>query len=311
MTQHWTASNVPNLEGKVVIITGANSGTGYETAMVMAGKGATIIMACRSSEKAQRACEAILQQHPAADLQFMSLNLASLDSVRQFAKAFLDKFNRLDLLLNNAGVMALPFSQTEDGFEMQIGTNHFGHFLLTALLLDRLEQTRDSRIVTMSSLVHHVGKLPTDDLNFENRRYNRWVSYAQSKLANISFGLELHRRLRAADSQITSIVAHPGIAATNLMATEAMSGGISLIGKFNQSVVLAIGQTAEQGALPLLYAATEPSLVSGCYCGPDAFREFWGYPNDRSKISRAARNEETAKKLWAVSEQLTDCQYPN
>lgn len=306
MSQQWTEANTPDLSGKVVLITGANSGTGFESSRVMAGQGATVIMACRSQDKAQDAADSIRAQHPDADLHLFSLNLASLASVRQFATAFQAKFNQLDLLLNNAGIMALPQSLTEDGFELQIGTNHFGHFLLTALLMDRLRATEQSRIVTVSSLVHHYGKLMIDDLNFENRRYNRWISYAQSKLANLSFGLELHRRLQASGSQVQSVVAHPGISATNLMAKDGMTTGFSSFGKLNQGFVRLIGQTAEQGAWPIIYAAVEPTVASGDYCGPDGFQEIAGHPNNRSKISRAARDQQLAEKLWNTSEQLVE-----
>jgi NAD(P)-dependent dehydrogenase (short-subunit alcohol dehydrogenase family) len=293
----WTASDLPDQHGRTVVLTGANSGIGLEAARELARVGAHVIMACRNTEKGQAAADQIRSEIPAASLDVVSLDLASLSSVREFAAGY-DR-DQLDLLINNAGVMVPPRTTTEDGFELQIGTNHLGHFALTGLLLDKLMATPEARVVTVSSTAHKFGKIDFDDLQRE-RSYRRWLAYAQSKLANLLFTIELDRRLRAADSELLSVAAHPGYAATNLQFA-ATPSRLERVG----SVVLnrVIAQDALHGALPTLYAATA-DIPGGSFAGPDGFQEMRGHPTLVAP-TRAAQDPDTARRLWEVSEQLT------
>ena len=283
----WTAADIPDQHGRTVIVTGANSGLGAEVTRVLAGAGATVIMACRDPWKAQAAADAI-----GGDTEVRRLDLADLSSVRAFADG-LD--GDVDMLINNAGVMAVPKGTTADGFERHIGTNHLGPFALTGLLVDRV---RD-RIVTVSSGLHVLGRIH-DDLNWERRRYQRWLAYAQSKLANLLFAYELHRRLSTADRRTVSVATHPGPAAT-----EGQRPDTSLQGK-----LLAGGpaQSPEMGALPLLYAATAPGVDGGTCVGPDGFMQRNGYPTP-VRTSRASRDAVLAAQLWQRSERLTGVRY--
>ncbi len=297
MSNNWTAANIPDQTGKVIVITGANSGIGYAAAHALAGKNATIIMACRSTDKGQTAIDTIHQDYPNAKLDLMKLDLASLDSVRNFAEDFTARYDQLDRLLNNAGVMALPERrETADGFEMQFGTNHLGHFALTGLLLEHLLKTPDSRIVTVSSGAHNMGQIDFDDLQRE-QSYNPWNAYGQSKLANLLFTYELQRKLDAIGANTIATAAHPGYTATNL---QQHTG-------FFQFLNPLIAQSPEMGTLPTLYGAFGPAQ-GGEYYGPGGLFEFRGYPkqvdsNDRSK------NEAVAARLWEVSEELTGVRY--
>ena len=279
------------MTGRSVIVTGANSGIGRAAAAALAAAGARVVLAVRSVEKGSAAAAGM-----AGEPDVRRLDLASLDSVREFAAGW---EGPIDLLINNAGVMAPPRRETNDGFELQIGTNHLGHFALTAKLIDLLEPRPAARVVTLASGAHKMGKINFDDLQGE-RRYMRWSAYGQSKLANLLFALELHRRLRAAGSNIASISAHPGYAATNLQSAAAPAADrlVMVVGN------LLIAQSAEMGALPQLYAATEPAAASGTYIGPDGVGEFRGHPHI-CQPSGAARDEQTAARLWEVSEQLT------
>ncbi|MEV0224359.1 oxidoreductase [Streptomyces sp. NPDC050704] len=289
----WTTADVPDQHGRTVIVTGANSGLGVAATRVLAVAGAKVIMACRDQDRARSAAATV-----DGDTEVRRLDLADLSSVRAFADG-LDGDAEVDVLINNAGVMAVPKGTTADGFERHIGTNHLGPFALTGLLIDRV---RD-RVVTVTSGLHRLGRIRGDlnnDLNWEHRRYQRWPAYAQSKLANLLFAYELERRLSAADRRTISVAAHPGVAAT-----EGMRRDTSLQGK-----LLAGGpaQSPEMGALPILYAATAPGVAGGTCVGPDGFAQRNGYPT-LVRSSRASRDTGSAARLWARSEDLTGVRY--
>jgi NAD(P)-dependent dehydrogenase (short-subunit alcohol dehydrogenase family) len=305
---HWAAVDIPDQSGRVAVVTGGNSGIGYEAALQLALKGATVVLACRDAARANAAAEQIRSSHPRGSVEPMQLDLASLTSIRGFADAFRAAYPRLDLLCNNAGVMALPYRKTADGFEMQIGTNHLGHFALTGLLMDRLLAVDGSRVVTVSSGAHRAGSIRFDDLHWE-RGYGKWRAYGQSKLANLLFCFELQRRLESSGKHTISVACHPGYAATNLQfAGPRMEGstlGERIFGIGNQL----FSQGADMGALPTLYAATAPDVRGGDYIGPSSVGELWGHPRKVSSSGRS-RNRETAKRLWEVSEKLTGVRYP-
>ena len=298
----FTIENITNQQGKVIIITGANAGLGYETVLGFAKKNATVIMACRSVSKAENAKQQILKQVPSADLHFIQLDLTDLDTVKSFAKQFKEKFARLDVLINNAGVMIPPYAQTKNGFELQMGANYFGHFLLTGLLLDVLEKTDASRIVSLSSLAHVAGRINFDDIHWE-KSYSKMKAYQQSKLANLMFALELQRRLDQSKSTTISVAAHPGISPTELSRH---------IPKMMYYVFLPlvsfISHKPDKGALPTLMAATKAGIRGGDYFGPIGYREMKGDAGV-ARIASHAKNEEVAKKLWQLSEQLTGFEY--
>ncbi|WP_067862009.1 oxidoreductase [Nocardia shimofusensis] len=285
----WEAADIADQTGRTFVVTGANGGLGAVTARVLAAKGAQVIMACRDLAKAERVAADL---GPRADVR--SLDLADLSSVRAFAAGV----ERVDVLINNAGVMAVPKRRTADGFEMQVGTNHLGHFALTGLLLDKIAD----RVVTVSSGAHAVGKIDLNDLNWERRRYQRWLAYGQAKLANLMFAYELQRRLTAAGSPILSVAAHPGYAATDLQShTESFMDSIMAVGN------RMLAQSAESGALPQLFAATEP-VEPGAFYGPDKFGGMRGHPA-RCGSSKASRDETVARELFALSERLTGVTY--
>jgi NAD(P)-dependent dehydrogenase (short-subunit alcohol dehydrogenase family) len=299
MADGWTASDIPDQSGRNAIVTGANSGLGLVTARELARAGASVVMACRNLDKGHAAIEQVRAAVPGAQVQVDELDLASLESVRAFAERYRATHDGLDLLINNAGVMAPPRRRTADGFELQFGTNHLGHFLLTVLLLDLMEGREDARVVTLSSTAHKMGRISFDNLNGD-RRYFRWNAYGQSKLANLLFALELDRRLRSKGSTIKSLAAHPGYAATNLQSAAAPLVD-RLVMKVGNTV---IAQNDEMGALPQLFAATEPGLEGGTYIGPDGPGEQRGHPTIVLPSGRA-QNEDTARRLWQVSEELT------
>jgi NAD(P)-dependent dehydrogenase (short-subunit alcohol dehydrogenase family) len=303
MADRWTAEDIPDQSGRYAIVTGANSGLGLVTARELARAGAAVLMACRNLDKGHSAVEQVRAAVPGAQLQLEELDLASLASVRAFAERYRATHDGLDLLINNAGVMAPPRRRTADGFELQFGTNHLGHFLLTLLLLDLMEGREDARVVTLSSTAHKMGRIAFDNLNGD-RRYFRWNAYGQSKLANLLFALELDRRLRRKGSTVKSLAAHPGYASTNLQSAAAPLVD-RLVMKVGNTV---IAQSDEMGALPQLFAATEPDLKGGTYIGPDGPGEQRGHPTIVSPNSRA-RDEETALRLWQVSEELTGITY--
>ena len=285
------------LTGKTTLITGANSGIGYEAARALAQKGADVIMACRSLEKGEAAVQAILEETPQAKLNLMALNLADLASVREFAGKVRAEYTQLDLLINNAGVMAIPYRQTADGYEMQLGTNHLGHFALTGLLLDLALKAKHARIVTISSQVHKTGRINFDDLNSE-KSYQKWLAYGQSKLANLLFAYELQRKLAAAGHDALSVAAHPGYSATNLQDSSGIFSALNPL----------MAQSAAMGALPALFAATHPEVKGGDFIGPRSFGGWRGYPA-KAKSNLASYDESVAKKLWKVSEELTGVSY--
>ncbi|HWD51941.1 MAG TPA: oxidoreductase [Acidimicrobiales bacterium] len=282
----WTATDIPDQSGRTCVVTGANSGLGAVIATDLARAGAKVIVACRDVAKGERAAA----EMPGAT-EVRRLDLADLGSVRDFAAGL----GEIAVLVNNAGVMAIPKGQTQDGFERQIGTNHLGHFALTGLLLGRITD----RVVTMSSTAHRNGHIDLEDLNWERRRYQRWGAYGQSKLANLLFTYELQRQLTAAGSDRSALAAHPGYAATNLQfhTDSFQDRAMSITNRL-------FAQSAEMGALPALYAATFPSLPGGSYVGPDGPFEQRGYPKI-VKSNRRSYDEGMAAALWTLSEQLT------
>ncbi|MDX1802802.1 MAG: oxidoreductase [Alcanivorax sp.] len=292
----WTPDEIPSLDGKIVVITGANSGLGLESARLMAARGAHVIMACRSEQKAQAALKEILKDLPDAKLEIMSLDLASQNAIKGFAKRFKDRYPRLDILLNNAGLMAPPLSHTADGFEIQFGTNHLGHFALTGLLLDHLEKAESPRVVTVSSMAHNFGNLYFDNLNGQ-KGYSRWLFYGQSKLANLMFARELHRRLRTTGSRIRSFAVHPGYSDTNLQSTS----GTDIFNRF-------FAQPQQMGCYPSVYAATSEQVESGEYYGPNGCFEAAGYPAP-ARVRKRAKDQQLAERLWDVSEEMTGIRF--
>ncbi len=303
MSAKWTTEQIPDQTGRTAVVTGANSGLGLVCARELARAGASVVLACRSAERGAAALEAISRAAPGAQLELASLDLGSLASVEAFAERFRSTHDGFDLLFNNAGVMAPPRRLTADGFELQLGTNLLGHFALTGRLLGALEGRADARVVTLSSIAHRTGRIDFEDLQSE-RRYSRWRAYGQSKLADLLFALELDRRLRAARSTVKSLAAHPGYAATNLQ-----SAAVPTADRLVMVVTNALlAQSADRGALPPLYAATEPDLEGGLYIGPDGPGEFRGSPRPVSP-NRAARDEAVAARLWAVSEELTGVRF--
>jgi NAD(P)-dependent dehydrogenase (short-subunit alcohol dehydrogenase family) len=303
----WTVRDIPDQNGRVAVVTGANSGLGLVTTRELARAGAHVVMGCRDAARGRQAREQLVQQVPDADVEVRPLDLASLASVRAFTDRMHADFPALDLLVNNAGVMAIPRQATEDGFERQLGTNHLGHFALTGLLLPGLLGRAGSRVVTVSSTAHKPGRIDFDDLMGE-RSYRKWAAYSQSKLANLLFAYELARRLEAADATTISVAAHPGYAATNLQhvgprmqGSRLRAGAMSLANRL-------FAQSDEMGALPQLYAATAPDVHGGEYFGPDGIAESRGHPK-RVDSTSASKDRDVAARLWAVSEDLTGVRY--
>ena len=303
----WTANDLPDLTGKTMVVTGANSGIGYEAALQFARKGAFTVLACRSMERGRGAAAQITSAYPEASVEAMELDLSSLASVRAFAERFRSQHSQLHVLCNNAGVMALPYTRTKDGFEMQFGTNHLGHFALTGQLIDRLLAADGARVVTVSSTGHRTGSIRFDDLQWQHG-YSKWLAYGQSKLANLLFTLELERRAEAAGAKLLAVACHPGYAATNLQGAGPRMEGSSIKESLWGMVNSLMAQSAAMGALPTLYAATASDVHGGDYIGPDGFAEGWGYPRKVNRSARA-RDTEVAKRLWSISEQLTDVHY--
>jgi NAD(P)-dependent dehydrogenase (short-subunit alcohol dehydrogenase family) len=302
----WSADDVPDQTGRVVLVTGANSGIGLEAAVVLAAHGAETILACRDPGRGTAAAERV-RQKATGKVHLLALDLADLSSVRAAAAEVGEKFSSLHLLINNAGVMAVPQQKTHDGFEMQLGTNHLGHYALTALLIGRLRDSgtneRPSRVISVSSTAHRMGSVRFDDLQRE-RAYERWSAYGQSKLANLLFMQELQRRLAAAGWPVIAAACHPGYAATNLQYVASKQTGSSL-----EEGVMRLGeglfaQTSAQGALPTLRAATDPGVVGGDYYGPNGWFELVGAPVKVGKTAAAA-DVAVAARLWDVSAELT------
>ena len=303
MAGRWTAADIPDQSGLLAVVTGANSGLGLIAARELARAGAEVIMACRNLEKGQEAAAQLSAAVPGAQVRVEQLDLADLDSVGEFAERFGQDRTRLDLLINNAGIMAPPRRVTKDGFESQFGTNHLGHFALTGRLLGRLLAAEEPRVVTTSSSAHRVGRVNFSDLQGE-RHYIRWLAYGQSKLANLMFCFELQRRATGAGTALRSMAAHPGYARTNLQfAAPPMYERVAM-GVTN----LLVAQSADMGALPILYAATVPDLPGGAFVGPDGLMEGRGYPHVVT-AARKAYDEAAWQRLWEVSEQLTGVRY--
>lgn len=297
----WTTSDIPDQTGKVIVITGANSGIGFESARAIAGKGATVFMACRSVEKGATARDAILAEFSKAQVEVMALDLGSLASIRAFAEAFLARHNRLHVLMNNAGIMAVPQAKTVDGFESQFGTNHLGHFALTGLLLPMLLATPGSRVVTTSSDLYKQGRMNFDDLHGANG-YSATGAYANSKLANVLFALELQRKLASANASTISVATHPGWAATNL---QGHTGNA-----FYRSALLLgnrlLARSPEQGAIYQIYAATAPEVVGGGFYGP---KSLMGSELANLAVNERGSNTADAARLWQLSVELTGVDY--
>jgi NAD(P)-dependent dehydrogenase (short-subunit alcohol dehydrogenase family) len=299
----WTTADIPDQTGRVAVITGANTGLGYETALALAEHGAHVVLAVRNVDKGKDAAARITAASPRADVALQELDLTSLDSVRAAAEQVRADHDRIDLLINNAGVMYTPKSNTKDGFELQFGTNHLGHFALTGLLLDRLLPIAGSRIVTISSVGHRIlADIHFDDLQWE-RRYNRVAAYGQAKLANLLFTYDLQRRL-ASNGTTIAVAAHPGMSDTELM----RNMPAPLISAFEGFAPL-VAQDPAMGALPQLRAATDPAVLGGQYYGPGGLGQTRGYPKIVGS-SKKSHDVERQRRLWAVSEELTGVTYP-
>lgn len=293
----WKFSNIESLEEKNIIVTGGNSGLGYESCRHFVSKGANVIMASRNEQKATDAITTIKEDYPGAQIEFLELDLANMNKINLFAKTFKEKYDSLDVLLNNAGIMTVPYGKTDDGFELQNGVNHLGHFVLTAKLFDMLKQTPDARIVNISSIAHKGGKINFDNYLFENGGYNKIKSYSRSKLSNLLFTYELDRRLKDTDLDIKVLAAHPGVSKTNL----GRHIGVRWIVDIFTSI---FSQDASQGALPGIRAALDENAEGGDYYGPSGFMELKGDPVEVTPRKKAL-DETSAKKLWALSEKLT------
>lgn len=303
----WTAAQIPSQAGKVALVTGANSGIGYQAALELARHGAHVLLGCRSAEKGQAAFERLHREAPGASAEVVELDMASLASIRAFASQFAARSIPLDLLINNAGVMALPTREvTADGFERQFGTNHLGHFALTGLVMPQLLAAPAPRVVTVASLAHRNGKIDFNNLQSE-RRYKPWDAYGESKLANILFAKELERRAELVHSKLISLPVHPGVSQTSIVANGPGASDVKTRILFSVAKFLT-SQDAE-GALPTLYAATSPDAHGGDYIGPDGFMEFKGSP---TVVKPRANGLDSAvgQRLWTVSEEITGVVYP-
>lgn len=305
--ERWTAEQIPQLTGKIVIVTGANSGLGYHTSKALALKGAKVIMACRSMERGDIAKQRIVDEGVAVEPEVWALDLASLESVRAFAMKFEASGQGLDLLINNAGVMAIPYQRTEDGFEMQFGVNHLGHFALTARLWPSLTKREGTRIVQVSSVAHKWGSIHFEDIHWE-KGYKKWGAYGMSKLANLLFIDQLGLRLADKGSTIMASAAHPGYADTELQAKGSRMEGSRLgAGTFNLANRL-LAQSAAMGALPTLYAATAPDVSQSAYYGPNGWMKMHGWPAPDIPNQKLV-NREVAGRLWELSESLTGLKF--
>lgn len=300
----WNAGQVPDMSGRTVLVTGANGGLGLEAARVLAARGAHVVMACRSVDKGEAAAAAIRAARPRGDLAVASLDVADLTSVRRFAAWMQGHSGRLDVLVNNAGVMAIPFQRSVDGFEMQMASNHVGHFALAGLLWPLLAATEGSRVVAVSSIAARSGT--TDfDAPAQEKGYDPWKAYNRSKLCNLMFALELQRRLARRGASTIALAAHPGASLTNLFSTP----GGAIVKRLLSPLMRAFFQPADRGVLPILYAATAPGARPGGYYGPSRLNEMKG-PPAAARIPRQALDEQAAARLWALSEQWTGVRFP-
>ena len=303
----WTVSDIPDQTGRVAVVTGANSGLGFVTARELARKGARVVLACRDEQRGETAKQQLRFAVPTARVQLKLLDLASLKSIHAFVDDVMSSYDGVDALVNNAGVMAIPRVETVDGFEMQFGTNHLGHFALTGLLLPLLLRRDGSRVVTVSSTAHKTGSIDFDDL-MGRRSYRKWRTYSQSKLANLLFAYELQRRLERAGAATISVAAHPGYAATNLQSVGPRLEKNRVAGLFMSLGNRLFAQSDEMGALPQLYAATSPDVNGGDYIGPSGIGEQRGHPKRVDSTSKS-QDLDTAARLWSVSEKLTGVSY--
>jgi NAD(P)-dependent dehydrogenase (short-subunit alcohol dehydrogenase family) len=297
----WTFDDISPQNGRTAIVTGANSGLGYQIAIMLARRGAKVILACRSLENAKGAAVTMRETHPDENLNVTaieSLDLSDLKSIEKFARTVYERYSSIDLLINNAGVMVPPLERTRQGFELQFGVNHLGHFALTGQLLPLMSDMEGARIVSMSSIAAWMDGLNLDDPNYERRRYRKWFAYGASKLANQIFIRELSRRLTEAGSKAIAVAAHPGVSSTSLFKHSALGGWYAR--RFSQS--------PEQGALPALRAATDPTVKNGDYWGPGGFLEFAGYP-EPARIPPKALDRDLCTRLWSLSESLTEVSY--
>lgn len=302
-SERWTTSDIPDLTGKTAIISGGNSGVGFETAVELARHGATTIIACRSASRGEAALGRINDAAPSAQTRLMPLDLGDLASIDAFAEGFTQEYEDLHLLINNAGIMATPYRTTKDGFESQVGTNHLGHFALTAKLMPVISAAQAARVVNVSSIGHRSGDIDFDELLLSPANYGRWRAYYRSKLANLLFTYEFHRRLKQARIEnIASLAAHPGVARTNL------ARGMGFIGTLLKPIAFLLFQSAQMGALPILRAATDPDARGGQYYGPDKPHERSGFPVVVSS-SQDSHDEEVARRLWERSEELTGTKF--
>jgi len=301
MKEKWTTANIPDLSGKVIIVTGGNSGLGFESVKAFAKKGAEVILACRTIEKGENAKVKILNHNHTSKIVVMPLDLMDLSSIKRFVVRFRENYNRLDILLNNAGIMIPPYSLTKDGFESQIGTNHLGHFALTGLLIDFIIKTPKSRVVSTSSIAHKNGKMDFGNFLFDNGKgYTPMKAYGRSKLANLMFIYQLQRFFEEKNIASIAVAAHPGVSQTNLMRF--------IENKFYYRILKPLFsfllQNPAKGALPQIRAAVDPNVQGGDFYGPDGFNEMAGFPVKVKSII-ASYNTEDAKKLWEISEKLT------
>lgn len=294
----WNNNNIPNQAGKTILITGASSGLGKEATRILAEKDARIIMAVRNTQKAEKVADEIRKATPSAKIEIKQLDLTSLSSIKSFSEEMLANTEKLDVLINNAGIMMCPYSKTEDGFEIQMGTNHFGHFALTGQLMPLLSKSNESRIVVTSSLAHRQGNINFKDINWEKRDYKTGKAYGDSKLANAYFAYELDRKLKGQASAPKVVLSHPGWTKTEL---DRHSGLAKFLGNI-------VAQTVEMGTLPTLRAATDTKVESGEYYGPSKLMEMRGNPMV-VKSNVMSHNHGNAKKLWAISEEFTNVKY--
>ena len=305
--EKWTIANIPPMDGKIAVVTGANSGLGYYTSLGLAVKNATVVMACRNILKAETARRKIEKEFSDARLELIELDLADLRSIKRFSEELHAKYDRLDLLVNNAGLMAIPYYKTADGFEMQFGVNHLGHFALTGLLMDMLLKTEGSRVVNVSSSAHKFGRIRFEDINWE-KNYRKWKAYGMSKLANLLFTDELVRRLEGKPDELIVTAAHPGYADTELQSKGAEMKGSKLGASLFRFANKLAAQDGMMGALPTLYAATAGDVVQSGYYGPDGFMRMKGYPAP-DQPRKDLMDPDVAAKLWEVSEEMTGINY--
>lgn len=306
----WTAAHMPSQAGKTVLVTGANSGIGYQAALELARHGAHVLLGCRSEGKGQAALERLKREVPGASVEIALVDMASLSSIRTFASQYVSRGGTLDILVNNAGVMAVPARElTSDGFERQFGTNHLGHFALTGLLMPALSKSVAPRVVTVASLAHRDGKIELDNLQSE-RSYKPWDAYNNSKLANILFAKELDRRMREAGSPLLSVAVHPGVSKTGITETGPGSNTKDLKVRMVKLLGPLLMQNDAMGALPTEYAATSPDVHGGEYIGPDGMGEIKGYPKVVQPRPQAL-DEASGKQLWSASERLTGVVFPS